>query len=162
MKLLLTIIALIPFALSAQDCNIAKETDPYTKEVKFSSGFISLQGATVNVEANSKEIDFFFVIPGKCFKDATSGLVYFEGTRSRATIRNTGSMNCEGNYHFTFRNGAATTNVLKKLGTMKVSQFVFKDSDDKDVVIELIPAQQEALMKAASCVTENGKTLLKP
>ena len=163
MKLMILIIMLLPLAAFAQtECNLVKETDPYTKETKYSSGFMSLQGATLNIEGNSKEIDFFFVIPGKCFTDGTTGLVYFDGTRTRATIRNAGTMNCEGNYHITFRNGNATTSVLKKLGTMKVAQFVFKGSDDKDVVIELLPEHQAALMPAASCVTETAKTLLKP
>ncbi len=162
MKSLLLAILCLPIAAAAQDCKVITETDPYTKETKFSSGFMKLQGGSVNIEANSREIDFFFVIPGKCFTDGTTGLVYFEGTKSRATIRNTGTMNCEGNYHFTFRNSAATNNTLKKMGTMKISQFVFKGSDDKDVVVELLPDQQEAIMKAADCVTTTAKTLIKP
>lgn len=154
---------LFPVFLSAQDCKVLKEQDPYTKEIKMSSGFISLQGASISVEADKGEIDFFFIVPDKCFNDATSLQIFFEGTRSKATFRNAGSMNCDGYFHFKFKNGTVTPTAVKNLASKKVVQFVFnlKDDDKKPITITLRPEQQDAIMKAAGCVSEEAKTLLK-
>jgi hypothetical protein len=163
MKLMWLVTFLFPAFLSAQDCKVLKEQDPYTKEIKMTSGFISLQGASLSVEADKSEIDFFFIVADKCFNDATSLQIFFEGSRSKATFRNAGSMNCDGYFHFKFKNGAVTPTAVKNLSTKKVTQFVFnmKDDDKKPITITLRPDQQDALMKAAACVSEEAKSLIK-
>lgn len=163
MKSILLITCLFPLFLSAQECKVLTETDPYTKETKMSSGFISLQGgASVSVEADSKELDFFFIINDKCFNDASAVVVYFEGSKQKTTYRNSGSMNCTGYFHFKFRNGTVTPTQAQKLATMKVSQLVFTDSDKKQVTVSLTPEQQKVFMESAACVTTEAKKLIKP
>src|SRR5690349_22014929 len=104
MKYLLLLSMILPFSIQAQDCKLVRETDPYTKETKLSSGFVTLQGGSLTIDADSKELDFFFVVPDKCFTDAATVLIYFEGSKNKTTYRNTGSMNCDGYFHFIFRN----------------------------------------------------------
>lgn len=160
------ILILFPFLLSAQDqaadaCKLAKDTDPYTKETRLSSGFISLQGASLTIDADSKEIDFFFAVSDKCFSDASTVFIFFEGSKVKTTYRNNGSMNCEGNFHFIFRNGTTTPTVLKKLASQKVANFIFTGTDGKTTAVGLLPDQQEILMKMTACILDEAKALIK-
>ena len=166
MKYILLFIFLAPLFGLAQDsaaidCKLVKETDPYTRETKLSSGFMSLQGASITVDADNKEIDFFFAVPGKCFSDASTVFIFFEGSKIKTTYRNTGSVNCEGYFHFIFKNGITTPTVLKKLATQKVANFIFTDNDKKTTIVSLLPDQQKALMEASHCIIEQSKTLIK-
>ncbi len=168
MKCVSLILLLFPVFLSAQnpaapECKLIKETDPYTKETKFSSGFISLQiGASLNIDADGKEIDFFFTIPDECYTDASTVFVFFEGSKVKATYRNSGSMNCDGYFHFNFRNGPATPSGLQKLASQKVSSFVFTGNDKKKpVTISLLPDQQKEFMEITACMIAESKTLIK-
>jgi hypothetical protein len=165
MKYTILTFFLLPLVISAQDstilnCKLAKETDPYTKETRISSGFISLQGGSLTIDADKKEIDYFFAVPGKCFSDMSTVFIYFEGSKVKTTYRNTGSMNCEGYFHFIFRNGITEPTVLKKLATQKVANFVFTDNDKKTVIVSLLPNQQQALMESTACIIRDSKTLI--
>ena len=165
MKYTILTVFLLPLFVSAQDttvldCKLAKETDPYTRETRISSGFISLQGGSLSIEADKEEIDFFFTVPGKCFSDASTVFIYFEGSKTRTTYRNTGSMNCEGYFHFIFRNGTTEPTVLKKLATQKVANFAFTDNDKKATIVSLLPNQQQILMQSTACMIRESKTLL--
>ena len=95
----------------AQDCKLNKETDPYTKETRLSTGFIFLQGASVTVDADSKEIDILFSIEGadKCFDNDATAVIIFEGSKLKTSLKNNGTMNCEGLFHFIFKNSATPT-----------------------------------------------------
>lgn len=161
MKLSLIVLLLFPLFISAQECKFLKETDPYTKETKISSGFISLQGGSLSIDADSKEVDFFFIVNDKCFSDASTVFIFFEGSKTRTTWRNAGGMNCNGYFHFKYRNSTLTPTVVKKLATDKTAQFIFTDNDKKQVIISLLPDQQEILMKAIACMSEEAKTLIK-
>lgn len=166
MKYTILILFLFPLLLAAQDstvvleCKLAKDTDPYTKETRLSSGFITLQGASLTIDADKKEIDFFFAVPDKCFSDASTVFIFFEGSKVRTTYRNTGSLNCEGYFHFIFRNGTTEPTVLKKLATQKVANFVFTDNDKKTVIVSLLPDQQKILMESTACIIQESKKLL--
>jgi len=168
MKFVSLILLFFPLLMSAQNastpaCKLIKETDPYTRETKLSTGFISLQiGASLSIDADGKELDFFFTIPDECYNDASTVFVFFEGSKVKATYRNTGSMNCEGYFHFNFRNGAGTPSGLQKLATQKVSSFVFTGNDKKKpVTISLLPDQQKEFMEAAACMIAESKALIK-
>lgn len=65
MKLLLTIVLLLPLFSYAQNCKLNKETDPYTKETKLSTGFIIFSGGSVTIDADSKEVDMLFPLKGQ-------------------------------------------------------------------------------------------------
>jgi hypothetical protein len=164
MKSILLAAALFPLFVSAQDCKLVRDTDPYTKETKLSSGFITLQGGalgSLTIDADSKEIDFYFTVTDKCFNDQSTLFVFFEGTKTKGTYHNAGSMNCSGDFHVIFRNGASTNTQLQKLGTVKVTQFVFNNADKKPTTITLTPEEQDIFMKSASCVITEAKTLVK-
>jgi hypothetical protein len=155
------ILLLIPFFSPAQECGLTRDTDPYTKETKISTGFISLQGGSLSVDADSKEIDFFFIVDGKCFDDASTVFIYFEGSKVKTTYRNAGGMNCNGYFHFKYRNNTVIPTVMKKLATQKTAQFIFTANDKKQTIISLLPDQQEVLMKAVACMSEEAQTLIK-
>lgn len=166
MKYIFILSFFLPLFMAAQDstaieCKLATETDPYTRETRLSSGFISLQGASLTIDADKKEIDFFFAVPGKCFSDASTVFIYFEGSKTKTTYRNTGSMNCEGYFHFIFRNGTTVPTVLNKLATQKVANFIFTDNDKKTVIVSLLPEQQKSLMEAAACIVRESPALIK-
>ena len=166
MKYVFLFILLSPLLIAAQDqaapaCKLSKETDPYTKETKLSSGFISLQGASVTIDADSKEIDFFFAVPDKCFADASTIFIFFEGSKIKTTYRNSGSVNCDGYFHFVFRNGTTTPTVLKKLASQKVANFIFTGTDGKATPISLLPDQQKTLMEMTACIVDESQALLK-
>ncbi|RYY55326.1 MAG: hypothetical protein EOO09_10870 [Chitinophagaceae bacterium] len=147
-------------ALFSQECKLLRDTDPYTKETRISTGFLSLQGATVNVEADPKELDFFFTVSDRCFEDQSTVFIFFEGSKTRTSYRNAGSMNCDGYFHFKYRNNQSSNTVLNKLSTMKVAQFVFTDRNGKEVVVALLPDQQQAFMEATACLVKEAKTLI--
>lgn len=164
MKFTLLAGCLLPLFLAAQDakdCKIHREKDPYTKETRLSTGFMTLQGGTVSIEADKTEIDFFFVIPDKCFNDDMTVQIFFEGSRAKTTFRNAGGMNCDGYFHFKFKNGQVTPTAVKNLSTKKVTQFIFNPEDKKPLVITLRPDQQDIFMNGAACMAEEAKTLIK-
>lgn len=162
MKPVLLIGLLFPLLAGAQDCKLLKETDPYTKETKLSTGFITLRGASMSIDADKKEIDLFFNVPEKCLDDQTTIFVYFEGSKAKASYRNSGSMNCDGNFHFTARNSSTVTpTFLQKLSTLNVTQFVFTGTDKKAVTVTLSPDDQKVLLASAVCMAEEAKGLVK-
>lgn len=150
-----------PAAVFSQDCKLLRETDPYTKESRISTGFLTLQGATLNIEADSKELDFFFTLPDRCFEDESTVFIFFEGSKTRTSYRNAGSMNCDGYFHFKYRNNSSTNTVLNKLSTLKVAQLIFTDRNKKEVIVSLLPAQQQALLEATACMVRESKSLIK-
>ncbi len=160
MKQLLWISFFLPFYAIGQECKIITTKDPYTKETKISSGFFALQGATLTIEADSKEIDFFFIIEGKCFDDASTAFLFFEGARTRTTYRNGGSRNCDGYFHIKYKNSATPTTVLKKLASQNTAHFVFTGTDKKETTVSLLPEQQKMLMEITACMLEEAKKLI--
>jgi hypothetical protein len=163
MKYALIILFMSPLWLSAQDCKVRKTTDPYTKEVKISSGVIQLDGASLSIDADGKEIDFFFSMDGKekCFSDASEAVVFYEGKKMKATFRNNGPVNCDGIFHMIFRNIAATPTLLQRLITQKIISIQFTGNNKTQTSISFSPEQQQTLMTRADCLIKEAKTLIK-
>ena len=158
------VLALVfPVSLYAQDCKLTRETDPYTKETKLSTGFIFFDGGSVTIDADSKEIDVLFSIEGsdKCFDNNSMAAIFFEGIKTKMNSRNGGTMNCEGLFHFVFKNAASTTTLLQKLSTQKINHIVFTGNNKKESTVNLGPQEQEALMALATCLINEAKTLIK-
>lgn len=168
MKKWLSLLLFIPILSFSQDCKLKTETDDFTHEKKITTGFANLNEAgdrfLLSVEANSKEIDFFFALPGKgdagCFDNSSTAVINFEGTRVKATYRNTGSMNCEGLFHFTFRNVKTTPSALTRLATTKISSINFK-GNGKPFEITVQESDKEVIMAMANCLINESKTLIK-
>jgi hypothetical protein len=163
MKWLLILFCLISLAAQGQDCKINRDTDPFTKETKLSTGFISLQGASVTVDADSKEIDFFFTVNGKdkCFEMNTMAGVFFEGTKSKLNYRNNGSMNCDGYFHINFKNAAAPNTMLQRLTSQKIARMVFVNGNKEVAAITFTPDQQQFFMTMTNCLINEAKGLVK-
>jgi hypothetical protein len=168
MKYALFSMLLFPLFLNAQDCNLHKTTDDFTHETRLSTGFMTIGSGAgkilLSIDATKPEIDFFFSMNNssgnKCFDDNSTVAVIFEGTRSKANYRNTGSMNCEGLFHFIFRNSTTTQSALQRFSTSKVVSFLFTGSDKKTTEVKLDADQQQLLMQMTSCIITQSKTLL--
>jgi hypothetical protein len=162
MKRFFLIFILAPVFLQAQDCKLQHKVDPYTKLKTISTGFIPLEGASLTMDANKQEIDFLFTIsgPDKCFTDASTALVFFAGSKQKQTQRNSGSMNCEGIFHFIYRNATSTPSLLKKLSTTKIEKILFVGNDKKETTIMLTPEQQQIVMDLAACIIKEAPSLL--
>jgi hypothetical protein len=163
MKYIFLLTLVISISASAQECKLIKETDPYTKETKLSTGFIFLKGGSVTVDADSKEIDILFSIEGadKCYDNNASAVIILEGSKTKTTLRNGGTMNCEGLFHFIFKNSASTTSILKKLTSQKITQVIFTGNNKKETIITLTPEQQQALLTLSNCLVNDAKALIK-
>jgi hypothetical protein len=170
MKLFLFVFMLIPFFSPAQDsthapvCKLIKETDPFTKETRLSSGFVGLDGASVTIDADSKEIIVLFSVEGteKCFDNNSTADIFFEGIKSKMTIRNAGTMNCEGLFQFVFRNSRNTpTALLQRMCTKKITQIIFTGNSKKPFTVNVGPVEQATLMTLANCVVSEGRALIK-
>lgn len=163
MKILSVFAILLPLWLPAQDCKLKRTTDPYTKEIKLSTGFISLEGASLSIDADSKEIDFMFSMDGKekCFSDASTAAVIYEGTKIKANFRNGGPMNCEGFFHIIFKNGVTTPALLQKLITQKIASILFTGNNKAQTTITFSAEDQQKIMVLADCLIKESKTLIK-
>lgn len=161
MKYGLLLAALFPFFSSAQNCNLKTTKDPYTKEIKISTGLVSLNAAKLSVEATKAEIDFMFSFDGgKCFDDASTTAVFFEASRVKTNFKNTGTMNCDGLFHITFRNTNPSPTQLQNLGSKKITSMRFKDNTGKETIVTLTPVQQQMLMDDVNCIINEAKKLL--
>ncbi len=154
---------LFPLFSVAQDCKLSKETDPFTKETKLSTGFMFFSGASLTIDADSKEVDLLFSLEGanKCFDNNSTAVVYFEGTKVKMNLRNAGTMNCEGLFHFIYKNSVNTTTQLQKLTSQKISQLVFTDTNKKETTVILTGKDQELLIALGTCLLTEAKTLIR-
>ncbi len=168
MKQIVVLFLLLPLFSAAQDstaakCKLIREVDPYTKEIKLSTGFIYFDGGSVTIDADSKEIDVLFSIEGadKCFDNNSTAFIFFEGVKTKLTLKNGGTMNCEGLFHFIFKNSPTTNSQLQKIMTQKINHILFTGNNKKESTGNLGPVEQEALMAFATCLVNEAKTLIK-
>lgn len=163
MKYSLIVVLLFPACLDAQDCKLKRTTDPYTKEIQLSTGFIQLDGASLSINADSKEIDFFFSMDGKekCFSDASSAVVNYEGKKMKATFRSNGPVNCDGIFHIIFKNVVAEPALLQRLITQKITSIQFNGNNKLQITVTVSEEQQQAIMTKADCLMKEAKTLIK-
>ena len=169
MRYLLLLLVFIPFLAPAQDttasaCKLIRETDPFTKETKLSTGFIGLDGASVTIDADSKEIIVLFSLEGadKCVDNNSVADVYFEGLKSKTMSRNAGTMNCEGLFQLVFKNSRNTpTTMLQRILTRKITHIIFTGNSGKPFTVKLGPKEQEALMALANCLVTEGRMLIR-
>lgn len=164
MKLLGLILLTFSYPAFSQDCTLQKESDPISNAPKITTGFFNLQTVTLSIDADSKNIDFFFTVDnnGKCFDYASTVIVNFEGGRLKMNLKNSGTVNCEGYFHFTFRNGPSTPTQLLNLATKKVVSLKFIGTNKAETSITLVPQQQQLLMDMTGCMIKESKTLIVP
>ena len=166
MKYLIAVLFSLPLMASAQDsCQLKRSTDPFTHITKVSTGFIpfTVNGIplSVSIDATKTEVDFFFWLNnGSCFDEASSAQINFDGDRLKANYKNTGSMNCEGAFHITFRNSPTTPSNLQRLTDKKVKSIKLTGNGNAVTEISFTDEQKAKLMRMASCVVREAKTLL--
>jgi len=160
MKYILILLFLMPIISVAQNCNLKTTRDPYTKEIKITTGMVTLNSGQYSIEATKTGIDFMFSLQGKCFDDASTASAFFEGTKLKTNFRNSGTMNCDGLFHISFRNTNPTQTALQNLGSKKVSSIRFKDNTGKETGISLTADQQQTFMDYISCIITESQKLL--
>jgi hypothetical protein len=164
MKHLLIIILALPFFCVAQDCKLKKTKDQFSQEPKLSTGFASFSVISLSIDADSKEIDFLFSINNKseekCFDDVSTISFIYEG-KQKATFRNTGTMNCQGLFHVTFKNLPTTPGPLQKLVTKKLTGITLTGNNKTITTVTLGAAQQQEMMDMIACIVKEGKSLIK-
>jgi hypothetical protein len=163
MKKLIALFVLAGLSVQApaQDCKLNLETDPYTKEKKLSTGFISLENSSLTIDADKREIDLFFSLEGadKCFDNSSAAAIFFEGTKVKLTIRNGGTMNCDGYFHFIFKNTATPNSSLRKLMEKKLTHIVFTGNNKKETTLNFSEGDQDAIMKLVNCLVSEAAKL---
>jgi hypothetical protein len=166
MKSCLFALFLLPLFALSQDCKLKKSVDPFTHETKLSTGFQNFTGnghtVSITADANAKEIDFFIWMKGdgKCFDSESVANVFFEGERMKTFFRNSGSMNCDGAFHFVFKNLPNSPTWLTRLSTKKVASIKLTGTDGKELVLALNDEQKTLLQTMAACISNEAKTLL--
>ena len=160
MKYLFLLLIGLPVSLFAQDCRIKKEKDQFSQQERLTTGFIQLTNCRLSITADSKELDFLFSLgPDKCFDENSTLTVVYDDGHTKTNLRNTGSMNCEGLFHFTVRNTTTTNYNLDRLTTKKVKAFVLTNANVTTTVL-LNPDQQQMIQTAAGCMAKEAKTLI--
>ena len=169
MKNALLLLLLLPlFSLAQADtCGLKKSKDPFTNEVKLSTGFKPFgSGAvpvTVSADATPTDIDFFVWVKkdGTCFDLESTLQMIWEGERSKATFRQSGSMNCEGAFHFSFKNTPTPNSWLRKMMTKKIATIKLIGNGGKETLITLTEEQKDIFQRMATCIANEGVTLIK-
>jgi hypothetical protein len=165
MKQLFIFALLLPlFSFAQEDCKLKKTKDQFSQEPKISTGFVPFSATSLSIDADAKEIDFLFSLTNKseekCFDDVSTISFVFEG-KQKANFRNTGTMNCEGLFHVTFKNLTTTPSPLQRLATKKVTAITLNGNNKSITTVTLGLQQQQQLMDLIACVVKEGKTLIK-
>lgn len=168
MKKWFVLLLLSPFAAFAQDtCGLKKVKDPFTNVTKLSTGFKPMGSGgvpvSISADATPADIDFFVWVKkeGTCFDLESTAQLIWEGERSKATFRNAGSMNCEGAFHFNFKNTPTPNSWLRKMMAKKIATIILTGNGDKQTVITLTEEQKTVFQRMATCIANEGKELNK-
>jgi hypothetical protein len=162
MKYIIAALFIFPLAVSAQDsCKLKRSQDPYTRQVKISTGFIEFGKARVSIEVTKTEIDFLFSLgSGNCFDDQSTAAAFYVGSKLKANLKNSGTTNCDGLFHLNYKNQANTPTYLQNFSTKLINYIKFTDNTKKETVVEPTGEQQQALKSLVTCVINESKTLL--
>ena len=166
MKNWLVLALFFPFASFAQDtCGLKKAKDPFTHVTKLTTGFKPFTSnagkVSISADATPTEIDFFIWVKadGKCFDLDSKAQMIWEGERSKATFNNTGSMNCEGAFHFNFKNTATPNSWLRKMIAKKIATIKLTGNNNVETIITLSEEEKNVFQRMATCIVNEGKGL---
>ncbi len=167
MKKILSLLFLLPLFASAQDtCHLKKSKDAFTKESRISTGFIPFisNGVQLHIsmDATATEIDFFLWVKNdsKCFDSQSSAQINYEGDRLKANFKNTGSMNCEGAFHFTFKNAVNTPSNLKRFMDKRLASIKLTGSGNTVTEISFNEEQKQQFLRMVNCLVAEAKTII--
>lgn len=168
MKMLFLFVLSFPIISFSQDCKIKKESDPYTKEIKLSTGFKTYSGGLtrtlVSIDATKTDIEIIFSVnggaEGKCFDNNSTATLLYEGGKLKGNFKNSSTMNCEGLFSITFRNVATTPTTLKNLATRKVLSIKLTGNAKQVTDLTLSAPEQELFQQMVTCLIDESKSLL--
>jgi hypothetical protein len=165
MKWILFIAFLLPLFVSAQNCELKKERDPFTQQPQLSTGFLRLSSwggrFSLNMVADAREVKLLFSLgEGNCFDDESSAAFTFDGTRTKSTQKNATAMNCDGIFTIVFRNSTSTPSILQKLTQQKLTSIVLTDSNKKKIEISLKDEEKQKILERIGCLVKEAKTLI--
>jgi hypothetical protein len=155
----------LPLFVSAQNCELKKERDPFTQQPQLSTGFLRLSSwggrFSLNMVADAREVKLLFSLgEGNCFDDESSAAFTFDGTRTKSTQKNATAMNCDGIFTIVFRNSTSTPSVLQKLTQQKITSIVLTDSNKKKIEISLKDEEKQKILERIGCLVKEAKTLI--
>lgn len=166
--ILIAVLFVIPFLGWSQDsCHLKTSTDPFSHQTKISTGFVAFPAngvqVSISIDATPTDIDFFlwFNKDQKCFDEQSTIQIAFDGDHYKLNLKNTGSMNCEGAFHFTFKNSANTPPQLQRLLDKKVLSFHITGANKTITDVAFSPEQKATFARMTACVVRESKTLLK-
>lgn len=157
MKILLSSLVFLSLLASGQDCNLKDEKDRYNQDPRLTTGFVSLGAGNdkflLSIAADKREIDYFFALGNTttCFDDMSRVMVTFDN-KQRMNIRNAGTTNCKGYFHFIFPNQENLNANLTNLAQKKIATIQFTDTGNNKKIITLRSEDQDSIMKLTSCV----------
>lgn len=159
---------LFPLFGFAQDtCRLKTTTDAFTHQTKISTGFVAFSPngspLSISIDASSSDIDFFLWFTGgqKCFDESSTIQINFEGDRYKQNFKNTGSMNCQGAFHFSFKNTATTPSQLQRLIDKKINSFHLTGPNKTITDVSFSAEEKQKLSRMVSCVVRDSKALKK-
>jgi len=166
MKIWIFLLIVFPFASFAQDtCGLKKTKDPFTNVTKLSTGFKKFDGnklmVSISADATPTEIDFFIWVKneGKCFDAESEAEMIWEGEKRKTKLKNSGSMNCEGAFHFIFKNSTTTPSWLNRMANQRIASIKLTGSNNTLSEIILTEEQKALFQRMAVCITAEAKAL---
>lgn len=169
MKYIFAALFFLPFGVFAQNCSLKKVIDKFSNEPKITTGMFPMSPGTdkilVSIEATASDIDILFVLNNggtqRCYDDQSTAQLSYDSIRLKTTYRNSGSMNCEGLFHFNFRNTPTPPSNLQRLATTKVASIRFTGNDKSVTEVVLTEEDKVRLMDYAGCIIKEAQTLQK-
>jgi hypothetical protein len=169
MKYIFAALFFLPLGLYAQECTLKKEIDKFSNQPKVTTGFFPLSSGPdkilVSIEATATDIDILFALNNggdqRCFDDASTAQVNYDGSRLKTNYRNSGSMNCEGLFHFNYRNTPVTPSNLVRLSTTKVGSIRFTGNNKTITDVQLTEEDKVRLMDMTACIIKEAQALQK-
>jgi hypothetical protein len=169
MKYIFAALFFLPLGLFAQECTVKKEIDKFSNQPKVTTGFFPLSTGTdkvlVSIEATATDVDILFALNNggeqRCFDDASTAQLNYDGTRLKTNYRNSGSMNCEGLFHFNYRNTPTLPSNLVKLSTTKVASIRFTGNNKTVTDVVLTEEDKVRLMDLTTCIIKEAQALRK-
>lgn len=157
MKQLLLLFVLSPFFTNAQDCTLKNEKDRFNQDPRLTTGFVSLGAGSdkflLSISADKREVDYFFALDNStmCFDDNSRAILAFV-TKQKANLKNGGTTNCKGYFHFNFPNQQNLNANLTNLSQKKIATIQFTDTGNGKKIITLRPEDQDMIVKLSTCV----------
>jgi hypothetical protein len=160
MKLLSLLLCFLPYFINAQDsCILKNEKDRYNQDPKLTTGFISLGAGNdkflLSISADKREVDYFIALDNSamCFNDYSRAMVTYDN-KQKGNLKNGGTTNCKGYFHFVFPNQQNLNGNLINLSKKKIASFQFTDTGNNKKIITLRPEDQEMIVKLTACVID--------